>query len=53
MIVFSVLPLLNGLYLGFTDSRAGLNQTTHFTGLANYTQAAGTTRCSGSPSGSA
>jgi multiple sugar transport system permease protein len=34
--VFSVLPLLQGIYLGFTDSRAGLNQVTHFTGLENY-----------------
>ena len=34
--VFSVLPLLQGIYLGFTDSRAGLNQVTHFTGIDNY-----------------
>ena len=34
--VFSVLPLLQGIYLGFTDARAGLNQVTHFTGLQNY-----------------
>src|SRR5687768_5856847 len=34
--VFSVLPLLQGIYLGFTDSRAGLGQVTHFTGLENY-----------------
>ena len=34
--VFSVLPLLQGIYLGFTDSRAGLNQVTTFTGLQNY-----------------
>jgi multiple sugar transport system permease protein len=36
VVLFSVLPLLNGAYLGFTDARAGLNQTTHFTGLENY-----------------
>ncbi|MEJ7795044.1 MAG: sugar ABC transporter permease [Nocardioides sp.] len=34
--LFSVFPLLQGIYLGFTDSRAGLNQVTHFTGLENY-----------------
>lgn len=34
--LFSVYPLLQGLYLGFTDSRAGLNVTTSFTGLANF-----------------
>ncbi len=34
--LFSVYPLLQGIYLGFTDSRAGLNQVTHFTGLENY-----------------
>jgi multiple sugar transport system permease protein len=38
VVLFSVLPLLNGIYLGFTDSRAGFHQTTHFTGLANYTR---------------
>jgi multiple sugar transport system permease protein len=36
VVVFSVLPLLNGIYLGFTDSQAGLHQVTHFTGFANY-----------------
>jgi multiple sugar transport system permease protein len=36
VVLFSVLPLLDGIYLGFTDARAGLHQTTHFTGLANY-----------------
>ena len=34
--LFSVVPLLQGIYLGFTDSRAGLNQVTHFTGFENY-----------------
>ena len=36
VVVFSVLPLVQGIYLGFTDSRAGLNRVTHFTGLQNY-----------------
>ncbi len=36
VLIFSVYPLLNGIYLGFTDSRAGLNRTTHFTGFENY-----------------
>ena len=34
--MLSVFPLLQGIYLGFTDSRAGINQVTHFTGLQNY-----------------
>ncbi|PVG84005.1 transporter [Nocardioides gansuensis] len=34
--LFSVYPLLQGIYLGFTDSRAGLNRVTHFTGVENY-----------------
>ncbi|MET0525333.1 MAG: sugar ABC transporter permease [Nocardioides sp.] len=34
--LFSVYPLIQGIYLGFTDSQAGLNQVTHFTGLQNY-----------------
>ena len=34
--LFSAYPLLQGIYIGFTDSRAGLNQATHFTGLENY-----------------
>jgi multiple sugar transport system permease protein len=34
--LFSVYPLLQGIYLGFTDSHAGLNQVTHFNGLENY-----------------
>lgn len=36
IVIFNVYPLLQGIYLGFTDSRAGLNQVTHFTGLENY-----------------
>jgi multiple sugar transport system permease protein len=34
--LLSVVPLLQGIYLGFTDARAGLNQVTHFTGFENY-----------------
>lgn len=34
--VFSVYPLLQGIYLGFTDSRAGLNVVTNFTGVDNF-----------------
>ncbi|SFC58144.1 multiple sugar transport system permease protein [Nocardioides terrae] len=36
ILVFNVYPLLRGIYLGFTDARAGLNQDIHFTGLENY-----------------
>ncbi len=36
VVLFSVLPLLNGVYLGFTDAHAGYHQATHLTGLANY-----------------
>jgi multiple sugar transport system permease protein len=39
IVVLSVLPLARGLYLGFTDSQAGLGVTTHFTGLANFRRA--------------
>ncbi|MGI5128914.1 carbohydrate ABC transporter permease [Pseudonocardia sp. CA-107938] len=34
--LLSVWPLLQGLALGFTDSRAGRNVVTSFTGLDNY-----------------
>ncbi|GAA4244648.1 sugar ABC transporter permease [Dactylosporangium darangshiense] len=34
--VLSVFPLLRGIYLGFTDARAGRNVEVSFTGLANY-----------------
>ncbi len=34
--VFSVIPLLRGIYLGFTDYRLG--DPIHFNGIANYTQ---------------
>jgi multiple sugar transport system permease protein len=36
VVLFNVYPLLQGIYLCFTDSHAGLNQVTHFTGFANY-----------------
>ena len=36
VLVLSVFPLVRGIYLGFTDARAGLGITTHFTGFANY-----------------
>jgi multiple sugar transport system permease protein len=39
--LFSMFPLVQGIYLGFTDSRAGLDQVTHFTGLDNYRELAG------------
>lgn len=38
VLVLSVLPLARGIYLGFTDSRAGVGIPTHFTGLDNYRQ---------------
>lgn len=36
ILVLSVYPLLRGIYLGFTDARAGFNIETSFTGLENY-----------------
>jgi multiple sugar transport system permease protein len=36
VLLLSVAPLARGIYLGFTDSRAGFNVQTHFTGLDNY-----------------
>jgi multiple sugar transport system permease protein len=36
ILVLSVAPLARGIYLGFTDSRAGLGATTHFIGLDNF-----------------
>ncbi len=36
VVLLSVFPLLRGIYLGFTDARAGRNVDTNFTGLANY-----------------
>jgi multiple sugar transport system permease protein len=34
--LLSVAPLVRGIYLGFTDSRAGLGIPTHFIGLDNF-----------------
>ncbi len=36
IILFSVYPLMQGIYLGFTDSEAGRNVVTTFNGLENY-----------------
>jgi multiple sugar transport system permease protein len=36
VVVLSVFPLLRGIYLGFTDARAGRNIAISFTGLQNY-----------------
>jgi multiple sugar transport system permease protein len=36
VVLISVYPLVQGILLGFTDARAGLNQAVHFTGLDNY-----------------
>ncbi len=36
ILIFSVAPLVRGIYLGFTDSRAGLGVPTHFIGLDNF-----------------
>jgi multiple sugar transport system permease protein len=36
VVLFSVYPLLRGIYLGFTDAQAGANAQTSFTGLENY-----------------
>lgn len=36
IVLFSVIPLLQGIYTGFTDSRAGLDIKIDFTGIANY-----------------
>ena len=36
VLLFNVWPLLQGIFLGFTDARAGRNQVTTFTGADNY-----------------
>jgi multiple sugar transport system permease protein len=38
VLALSVYPLARGIYLGFTDARAGFNVETTFTGLENYQQ---------------
>jgi multiple sugar transport system permease protein len=35
-LILSVLPLIQGIYLGFTDAEAGLNVVTNFNGIDNY-----------------
>jgi multiple sugar transport system permease protein len=36
IVLLSVVPLARGIYLGFTDSKAGLGIPTHFVGLQNF-----------------
>jgi multiple sugar transport system permease protein len=36
VVILSVVPLVRGIYLGFTDSRAGLGVPTNFIGLDNF-----------------
>jgi len=36
ILALSVAPLVRGIYLGFTDSRAGLGVPTHFIGIDNF-----------------
>jgi multiple sugar transport system permease protein len=36
IVLLSVVPLVRGMYLGFTDSRAGFGVKTHFIGLDNF-----------------
>lgn len=36
VILFSVYPLMRGVYLGFTDARAGATRDATFNGLTNY-----------------
>ena len=36
IVILSVIPLVRGIYLGFTDARAGLEVTTNFIGLDNF-----------------
>jgi multiple sugar transport system permease protein len=36
IVILSVAPLVRGIYLAFTDSRAGLNVPTNFIGLDNF-----------------
>jgi multiple sugar transport system permease protein len=40
VLVLSVVPLLRGIYLGFTDARAGRNVDASFTGIENYRELA-------------
>ena len=36
ILILSVAPLVRGIYLGFTDSRAGFGVKTHFIGIDNF-----------------
>jgi multiple sugar transport system permease protein len=36
IVILSIVPLARGVYLGFTDARAGLDAPTNFIGLDNY-----------------
>jgi multiple sugar transport system permease protein len=38
VVVLSVYPLVNGIWLGFTDARAGFDVQYKFNGFANYTK---------------
>ncbi|WP_431277756.1 carbohydrate ABC transporter permease [Leifsonia poae] len=38
VVIFSVYPLVQGILLGFTDARAGLNLPVNFNGIDNYTK---------------
>ena len=39
IVLLSVVPLVRGIYLGFTDSRAGLGVATDFIGIDNFRRA--------------
>jgi multiple sugar transport system permease protein len=41
VVLISVYPLAQGILLGFTDARAGLNQAVHVNGVDNYTRLLG------------
>ncbi len=41
ILIFSAYPLIRGLWLGFTDARAGLNVDTNFVGLDNFAKLLG------------
>lgn len=41
VVLFSVYPLVQGILLGFTDAKAGLNQVVTFNGVDNYARLAG------------
>jgi multiple sugar transport system permease protein len=43
VVVFSVVPLVQGIFLGFTNAEAGRNVVVEFTGLDNYARLAGNT----------